>query len=77
MLEGEMDNIESDEESIEMSLLGKIKSAAMWSKTESTFPYRGHPTFEEIRMFSYNSKASTSGSGTIPDSDSDIIREGR
>ncbi|KAJ1434540.1 Serine/threonine-protein kinase, active site [Sesbania bispinosa] len=77
MLEGEMDNIESDEESIEMSLLGKIKSAAMWSKTECTFPYRGHPTFEEIRMFSYNSKASTSGSGTIPESDSDIIREGR
>lgn len=73
ILEGEMDSVESDEENMEMSLLAKkIKSAAMWSKTECA-----HPTFEEISMFSYNSKTSTSGSGTIPASESDIIREGR
>lgn len=72
-----MESIESDEENTEKSLLGRIKSAAMWSRTESTLPYRDHPTFEEIRMFSYNSKASTSGSSSILPSDSDIIREGR
>jgi len=76
MLEGEMENIESDEENMENSLLGRIKSAATWSRTESTLPYRDHPTFEEIRMFSYNSKTS-SGSSSILRSDSDIIREGR
>jgi len=77
MLEGEIESIESDEENMEKSLLGRIKSAAMWSRTESTLPYRDHPTFEEIRMISYNSKTSTSGSSSILRSDSDIIREGR
>ncbi|XP_073222195.1 probable L-type lectin-domain containing receptor kinase VII.2 isoform X2 [Cicer arietinum] len=77
MLEGEMDNnIEADEENMETSLLGRITSAAMWSTTETSFLNKDHPTFEEIRMFSYNSKTSTSGSNTIPPSDSDIIREG-
>ncbi|GAU27165.1 hypothetical protein TSUD_104750 [Trifolium subterraneum] len=80
MLEGEMDSMESDEENIETSLLTRIKSAAMWPRTESGLQYRDHPTFEEVRMFSYNSKTSTSGSSTIPQgpqSDSDIIEEGR
>ncbi|XP_061352148.1 probable L-type lectin-domain containing receptor kinase VII.2 [Gastrolobium bilobum] len=77
MLQGEMEGVESDEEIMEMSLLGKIKSAAMWSKSECSFPYKGHPTFDEIRMFSVNSTTSRSESGTIPGSESDIIREGR
>ncbi|KAE9599875.1 hypothetical protein Lal_00046345 [Lupinus albus] len=70
MLEGEMEGIESDEESMEMSLLGKIKSAAMWSKTECTFPYSDYPTLDEIMMFSFSSKTTTSGSVTIPESES-------
>ncbi|KAI5412944.1 hypothetical protein KIW84_057531 [Lathyrus oleraceus] len=75
ILEGEMDNIDCDEENMEMSLHGKLKSIVMWSKTISAVPYRNHPTFEEVK--SYNSKASTSGSSVIQASDSDIIWEGR
>ncbi|CAL5200415.1 unnamed protein product [Lathyrus oleraceus] len=77
MLEGEKDCIDSEEENMETSLLGRINSAAIWSRTESAVPNRDHLTFEEIRMFSYNSKASTSGSNSIPTSDSDVIRDGR
>jgi serine/threonine protein kinase len=80
MLEGETDNIESDEENIETSLLRRIQSAAMWPRTESGLQHRDHPTLEDIRLFSYKSKTSTSGSSTIPQapqSDSDIIEEGR
>ncbi|GAU27145.1 hypothetical protein TSUD_104540 [Trifolium subterraneum] len=75
MLEGEMDSIESDEGNMEKSLLGKIKSTAMWSRTESG--YNDHPTFEEIMMLIDNSKTSTSGSTAIQASDSDLIWEGR
>ncbi|KAL5082211.1 hypothetical protein RYX36_010632 [Vicia faba] len=74
-LEGEMNNIDCDEENMEISLIGKLKSVEIWSKTISTVPYRDHPTFEEV--ISYNSKASTSGSSVIQASDSDIIWEGR
>jgi hypothetical protein len=80
MLEAEMDSVESDEENIETSLLRRIKSAAMWPRTESGLQHRDHPTLEDIRLFSYKSKTSTSGSSTIPQapqSDSDIIEEGR
>lgn len=69
MLDGEMDNTE--EENMEMSLLGKVKSAAMWSKC--AFPCSGYPTFDEIKMFSFNSKTSGSGSTTFPGSESEII----
>ncbi|TKY48870.1 L-type lectin-domain containing receptor kinase VII.2 [Spatholobus suberectus] len=77
MLEGEVDSIESDEENMEMSLLGKIKSAASWSRTECTFPHNGYPTFDEIKMFSFNSRTSGSGSSTFPGSESEVIRENR
>ncbi|CAJ2660470.1 unnamed protein product [Trifolium pratense] len=81
MLEGEMYNTESDEENIEKGLLGRIKSAAMWTRTESGLRYKNHPTFEDIKMFSYHSERTTSGSSSIPqgsqsESDSDINREG-
>ncbi|CAK8536416.1 unnamed protein product [Lathyrus sativus] len=75
ILEGEINNIDSDEENMEMSLLGKLKSGVMWSKAISAVPYRDHPTFGEVK--SYNSKASTSGSSVIQASDSDTIWEGR
>ncbi|MCI56107.1 putative L-type lectin-domain containing receptor [Trifolium medium] len=75
MLEGEMDSIESDEGNMQKSLLGRLKSTAMWSRTESG--YNDHPTFEEIMMLIDNSKTSTSGSTAIQASDSDIIWEGR
>ncbi|CAJ1956594.1 unnamed protein product [Sphenostylis stenocarpa] len=64
MLEGEVDD--TDEENMDMSLLGKVKSAAMWSKTEGAFPCSGYPTFDEIKMFSFNSRTSGSGSSTFP-----------
>ncbi|CAI8592615.1 unnamed protein product [Vicia faba] len=77
IMEGEKDCIDSEEENMETSLLGRINSAAIWSRTESAVPNRDHLTFEEIRMFSYNSKVSTSGSNYIPTSDSDVIQDGR
>jgi len=75
MLEGEMDN--TDEENMETSLLGKVKSAAMWSKTECAFPCSGYPTFDEIKMFSFNSWTSGRGSSTFPGSESEIIKVNR
>jgi hypothetical protein len=61
---------------MEKSLLGRIKSTAMWSRTESG--YKDYPSFEEIMMFIDNTKTSTSGNSTaIQASDSDIIWEGR
>ncbi|CAJ2660465.1 unnamed protein product [Trifolium pratense] len=66
MLEGEMYNTESDEENMEKGLLGRIKSAAMWTRTESGLQYKNHPTFEDIKMFSYKSERTTSGSSSIP-----------
>ncbi|GAU27164.1 hypothetical protein TSUD_104730 [Trifolium subterraneum] len=80
MLEGEMYITESDEENMEKGLLRRIKSAAMWTRTESGLRYTDHPTFEDIKMFSYNSERTTSGSSSIPqgsqsESNSDIIRE--
>ncbi|MED6154979.1 hypothetical protein PIB30_001120 [Stylosanthes scabra] len=77
ILEGEMEGVDSDEENMQMSLLGKINSASMWSNNECTFPY---PTLEDIRLFRSSSMMiSGSGSGTIPPelSESDSIREGR
>ncbi|ESW21839.1 hypothetical protein PHAVU_005G103300 [Phaseolus vulgaris] len=75
MLEGEMDI--TDEENMETSLLGKVKSAAMWSKTECAFPCSGYPTFDEIKMFSFNSWTSGRGSSTFPGSESEIIKVNR
>ncbi|XP_057455517.1 probable L-type lectin-domain containing receptor kinase VII.2 [Lotus japonicus] len=60
---------EGDEGSEYLSLLGKIKSTAMWSRTEGAF--------DQIRIFSFNSKASTSCSGITPESNSDTTLEGR
>ncbi|KAG5131675.1 hypothetical protein JHK84_038072 [Glycine max] len=77
ILEVEIDSTESDEENIEMSFLGKIKSAAMWSRAECALPYRGYPSFDEVKMFSFNSRTSGSGSSTFPGSESEITRENR
>jgi hypothetical protein len=81
MLEGEMYNTDSDEENMEKGLLRRIKSAAIWTRTESELQYTDQPTFEDIKIFSYNSESTTSGSSSIPqgsqsDSDSNVIREG-
>jgi hypothetical protein len=81
MLEGEMYNTESDEENMEKGLLRRIKSAAIWTRTESEHQYTDQPTFEDIKIFSYNSESTTSGSSSIPqgsqsESDSNIIGEG-
>ncbi|RYR43388.1 hypothetical protein HN51_019559 [Arachis hypogaea] len=70
MLEGEMEGVESNEESAEMGLLAKIKSAAMWSKSECTFPHNDYPTMDEVRMFSSSSMIQHT-------SDNSAILEGR
>ncbi|KAI4333955.1 hypothetical protein L6164_018701 [Bauhinia variegata] len=71
MMEEGIEGNDSDGDSMETSLLGKINSAAMWSGAVTTSPTSGHPTIDEI-MFSFNFN---SVSDTIPNSD--IIRQGR
>ncbi|KAG4925178.1 hypothetical protein JHK87_050718 [Glycine soja] len=72
ILEVEIDSIESDEDNMEMSLLGKIRSATTWSRAECALPYSGYPSFDEVKMFSFNSRTSRSGSSTFPGSESEI-----
>ncbi|KAG5102858.1 hypothetical protein JHK84_047827 [Glycine max] len=72
ILEVEIDSIESDEDNMEMSLLGKIRSATTWSRVECALPYSGYPSFDEVKMFSFNSRTSRSGSSTFPGSESEI-----
>uniref|UniRef100_A0A0R0H7W3 non-specific serine/threonine protein kinase n=1 Tax=Glycine max TaxID=3847 RepID=A0A0R0H7W3_SOYBN len=75
ILEVEIDSIESDEDNMEMSLLGKIRSATTWSRAECALPYSGYPSFDEVKMFSFNSRTSRSGSSTFLGSESEITRE--
>ncbi|KAI4322680.1 hypothetical protein L6164_022350 [Bauhinia variegata] len=78
VLEGESEGNESKQDIVRMSLLEKIKSAAMWSEiseTSMTFPHRHYPTIHELKLFSSSSKTSQSNSYAIPDSNS--FREGR
>ena len=67
VLEGEIEGHELEEERIEVSLLEKVKSTAMWSATWNAIQSRHHPTINMI------SKASSYC--TIPDLD--ITQEGR
>ncbi|XP_015900965.3 probable L-type lectin-domain containing receptor kinase VII.2 [Ziziphus jujuba] len=58
----------SEDEGMEVNLLEKMKTTAMFSKFGINFGGRGHPTIEEIRQ---------SHSSSISLGNSDIIREGR
>ncbi|KAG5092246.1 hypothetical protein JHK82_051024 [Glycine max] len=75
ILEVEIDSIESDEDNMEMSLLGKIRSATTWSRAECALPYSGYPSFDEVKMFSFNSRTTRSGSSTFPGSESEITKK--
>ncbi|KAI3971610.1 hypothetical protein MKW92_051615 [Papaver armeniacum] len=68
LLEGEHVAYELDEEGMEVCLLDKMKSTAMWSKYLLSTSYGGHPTFEQLR---------DSLSSSVSLTTSDIITEGR
>ncbi|KAF7805938.1 putative L-type lectin-domain containing receptor kinase VII.2 [Senna tora] len=75
LLEDEFEGNETEQNSAGMSLLEKVKSAALWSESSLIFPGIRHPTFEEIMLFSSVSKTSKGSSCAI--SNSDTILEGR
>ncbi|KAK9152773.1 hypothetical protein Sjap_000253 [Stephania japonica] len=68
VLEGTFGLYESEEEGMEVTLLDKLKSTAMWSKHRYGLRAGGHPTFNQIRQ---------SLSSSMSLSSSDVILEGR
>ncbi|XP_027342685.1 probable L-type lectin-domain containing receptor kinase VII.2 [Abrus precatorius] len=68
---------ECNEECIHMGLLGKINSAASWSKSSSSSANASYPTFDEILQTKFYSTASLSISCPSPQPESDFISEGR
>ncbi|OVA07758.1 Protein kinase domain [Macleaya cordata] len=68
LLEGTYIAYESEGEGMEVCLLDKTKSTAMWSKYRRSSRHGGHPTFDQVKE-SLSSSMSLSGS--------DIISEGR
>ncbi|MCL7037804.1 hypothetical protein MKW94_021834 [Papaver nudicaule] len=68
LLEGEHVAYELDGKGMEVCLLDKMKSTAMWSNYLLSSGYGGHPTFEQVR---------DSLSSSVSLSASDIITEGR
>ncbi|KAI3936990.1 hypothetical protein MKX01_015205 [Papaver californicum] len=68
LLEGEYVAYELDGEGMEVCLLDKMKSTAMWSNYLLSSSYGGHPTFEQLR---------DSLSSSVSLTASDIITEGR
>ncbi|KAE9599876.1 putative protein kinase RLK-Pelle-L-LEC family [Lupinus albus] len=67
---------ECNEECIHASLLGKINSAASWSKRSTNSPHGNYPTFDEICQTSFYSTMS-SVSYPSPRPEPDFISEGR
>ncbi|CAL0322607.1 unnamed protein product [Lupinus luteus] len=67
---------ECNEECIHASLLGKINSAASWSKRSANSPHTHYPTFDEICQTSFYSTMS-SVSYPSPRPEPDFISEGR
>ncbi|KAF5181359.1 L-type lectin-domain containing receptor kinase VII.1 [Thalictrum thalictroides] len=71
LLEKKLDNEESaEQEGVEVYMLDKAKTTAMWFKYRRSFHHRKHPTFEDIRQ-------SLSTSMSLPWTESDVIVEGR
>ncbi|KAK7290892.1 hypothetical protein RIF29_05658 [Crotalaria pallida] len=67
---------ECSEECIHVSLLGKIDSAASWSKRSTNSPHANYPTFDEICQTKFYSTLS-SVSYPSPRPEPDFISEGR
>ncbi|XP_019459020.1 PREDICTED: probable L-type lectin-domain containing receptor kinase VII.2 [Lupinus angustifolius] len=67
---------ECNEECMHASLLGKINSAASWSKRSANSPHGHYPTFDEICQTSFYSTMS-SVSYPSPRPEPDFISEGR
>ena len=76
VLEG-IRSTEFNDECIHMSLLGKINSAASWSRISTSSANVTYPTFDEILQTKFYSTASLSVSYPSPQPDSDLITEGR
>ncbi|XP_057455516.1 probable L-type lectin-domain containing receptor kinase VII.2 [Lotus japonicus] len=80
MLEGIKCSDECNEECVHVnvSLIGKINSAASWSRSSTSSPQMKFPTFAEIFPSKYYSTASfLSISCNSPQPDSDFVSEGR
>ncbi|KAL5715483.1 non-specific serine/threonine protein kinase [Ranunculus cassubicifolius] len=65
LLEGTLESIEQELDGMEVYMLDKVKTNAMWTKYRKSFRHGKHPTFEDIRQ-------SLSSSMSLPWSDVDI-----
>ncbi|XP_020229399.1 probable L-type lectin-domain containing receptor kinase VII.2 [Cajanus cajan] len=68
---------ECNEECIHLGLLGKIDSAASWSKSSTSSANVNYPTFDEILQTKFYSTASLSISCPSPQLESEFVSEGR
>ncbi|XP_057727701.1 probable L-type lectin-domain containing receptor kinase VII.2 [Arachis stenosperma] len=76
ILEG-IRNCDCNDSCINMSLLGKINSAASWSRSSTSSATVNYPTFDEILQTKFYSTASQSFSYPSLQPDSESISEGR
>ncbi|XP_022633592.1 probable L-type lectin-domain containing receptor kinase VII.2 isoform X1 [Vigna radiata var. radiata] len=65
-----------NKECIHLGLLGKINSAASWSKSSTSSSYVNYPTFDEILQTKFYSTASLSVSYPSPQPQSEFVSEG-
>ncbi|PIA36669.1 hypothetical protein AQUCO_03300109v1 [Aquilegia coerulea] len=71
LLEKNLETEESaEQEGMEVYMLDKAKTTAMWSKYRRSFHLKKHPTFEDIRQ-------SLSSSMSLPWTESEVILDGR
>ncbi|KAL2331694.1 hypothetical protein Fmac_019275 [Flemingia macrophylla] len=68
---------ECNEECVHFGLLGKIDSAASWSKSSTSSANVNYPTFDEILQTKFYSTASLSISCPSPQLESEFVSEGR
>ncbi|KAI4322682.1 hypothetical protein L6164_022352 [Bauhinia variegata] len=76
VLEGEITDNDSSENSCNLSLLEKINSAAMWSRSTAS-DSRNYLTFEEILQSKFYTTTSISDSCPALQSESDIVSDGK
>ena len=68
---------ECNEDCIHLALLGKINSAASWSKSSTSSANVNYPTFDEILQTKFYSTASLSISCPSPQLEPEFVSEGR
>ncbi|KAF7822980.1 putative L-type lectin-domain containing receptor kinase VII.2 [Senna tora] len=68
---------ENEDEGLDVSLLDKINSSAMWSRIPSDSTDKSYPTFEEIMQTKYYTTITLSDSYPPSQSETDYISEGR